>query len=135
MKTKFSAIIIAAMLTAGAGFYGLVGCASLEQANTQSLLSAAGFQIRTPQTPKQQQMYAAAPSYKVLRATINGKIFYAYKDEKNGVAYVGHEAEYQRYCHLAIQQRIAQDNYMAAEMDRQTAMGWYGAYGRRGLWW
>lgn len=80
----------------------IAGCASLEQTNTQSLLSAAGFQVRTPQTPKQHQMYAAAPSYKVLRATINGKVFYAYKDEKNGVAYVGHEAEYKRHSQLAI---------------------------------
>ena len=30
---------------------------------------------------------------------------------------------------FAVQQRIASDHYMAAEMNRQASMGWYGAYG------
>jgi hypothetical protein len=58
-----------------------------------------------------------------------------YKDEKAGVAYVGHEPEYQRYKQLAIQQRIAQDYYMAAEMNSMYANRWYGAWGPRGMYW
>src|SRR6516162_10792862 len=80
----------------------VAGCAEMGSANTTSLLTAAGFRARTPQTPKQQQMYAALPPYKVERATVKGKTFYVYKDEKAGVAYVGHEHEYQRYQQLAI---------------------------------
>ena len=34
-----------------------------------------------------------------------------------------------------IQQQIAQNYYMAAEMDRAAAFGWYGAWGPRALWW
>jgi outer membrane biogenesis lipoprotein LolB len=113
----------------------LTGCASMTSANTESLLSAAGFLVRTPQTPKQQQIYAALPPYKVHRATVNGKVFYVYKDEKAGVAYVGREPQYQRYQQLAIQQQIAQDQYMAAEMDRQAALDWYGGFGFRRFWW
>ena len=75
----------------------------------------------TPQTPKQQQIYAALPPYHVERATVNGHVFYVYKDEKAGVAYVGREQEYQRYHELAVQQQIAQNYYMAAEMDRAAA--------------
>jgi hypothetical protein len=45
---------------------------------------------------------------------VNGKVFYVYKEEKKGVAYIGGEAEYQRYQQLAVQQQIAQDQYMAA---------------------
>jgi hypothetical protein len=103
--------------------------------NTTSLLTAAGFRARTPQTPKQQQIYAALPPYQVHRATVNGKTFYVYKDEKAGVAYVGREQEYQRYHQLAVQQQIAQNYYMAAEMDRAAAFGWYGAWGPRAFWW
>ena len=113
----------------------LAACAGMTSANTESLLSAAGFRVRTPQTPKQQQIYAALPPYKVEHATVNGKVFYVYKDEKSGVAYVGREPEYQQYQQLAIQQQIAQDQYMAAEMDRQAALDWYGGFGVRRFWW
>src|ERR1043166_6427654 len=114
----------------------VAGCAEMQSGNTTSLLTAAGFRAHTPQTPKQQQIYAALPPYKVERATVPGKgVFYVYKDEKAGVAYVGREQEYQRYHQLAVQQQIAQDYYMAAEMDRAAAFGWYGAWGPRAFWW
>jgi len=118
-----------------AGTILLAGCASMTSANTESLLSAAGFRVRTPQTPKQQQIYAALPPYKVEHATVKGKVFYVYKDEKSGVAYVGREQEYQQYQQLAIQQQIAQDQIMAAEMDRQAALDWYSGFGFRRVWW
>ena len=111
MKTKHSVLIVLIALLA------LAGCASVEKANTESLLSAAGFRVRTPDTAKQKEIYAALAPSKVQRATINGKVFYVYKDEPKGIAYVGREPEYQRYKQLAIEQRIAQDNYMAAEMN------------------
>ena len=132
-KTNLNILLI---FVAGAAALFVVGCAEMESANTTSLLSAAGFRARTPQTPKQQQIYAALPPYKVERATIQGKgVFYVYKDEKAGLAYVGREPEYQRYQQLAIHQQIAQDYYMAAEMDRASAWGWYGAWGPPAIWW
>jgi len=136
MKTKMtkSNIVLAFAVAAAALF--AAGCAEMQSANTTSLLTAAGFRARTPQTPTQQQIYAALPPYTVERATVKGKgVFYVYKDEKAGVAYVGREQEYQRYQQLAIQQQIAQDYYMAAEMDRAAAWQWYGAWGPRAFWW
>lgn len=112
-----------------AALLGLAGCASMDAANQESLLTAAGFKVRTPQTPKQKELYANAESYKLLHLSVKGKTLYAYKDERKGVAYVGGEAEYQRYHQLAVQQRIARDYYEAAEMNREAAFGWYGAYG------
>ena len=113
----------------------VAGCAEMGSANTTSLLSAAGFRARTPQTPKQQQIYAALPPYQVERATVNGHVFYVYKDEKAGVTYIGREQEYQNYQQLAIQQQIAQNYYNAVAMDRAAAYGWYGAWGPRAFWW
>jgi len=114
----------------------LIGCAGTGSANTTSLLTAAGFRAHTPQTPKQQQIYAALPPYQVERATVPGKgVFYVYKDEKAGLAYIGREQEYQRYQQLAVQQQIAQNYYMAAEMERAAAWQWYGAWGPRAFWW
>jgi hypothetical protein len=111
------------------------GCAEMESNNTKSLLSAAGFHVLTPQTAQQKEVYAVLPAYKVERATVKRKTFYVFKDEQAGVAYVGHEAEYQRYKNLCIQQRVAQDYYMAAAMDRHYAGRWSGAWGSRGMWW
>jgi len=136
MKAKITKSNIVFIFVAAAAALFVAGCAEMGASNTTSLLSAAGFRARTPQTPKQQQIYAALPPYKVERATVPGKgTFYVFKDEKAGVAYVGHEAEYQRYQQLAIQQQIAQDYYMAATMPPMYARGWYGAWGPRAVWW
>jgi hypothetical protein len=108
--------------------------APLSDQPTRLLLSAAGFVVRTPQTDRQKQIYAALPPYKVERATVTDNVFYVYKDEKAGVAYVGREAEYQRYQQLAVQQQIAQEQYMAAELDRQAALNFYGGFGVRRIW-
>src|SRR5881409_2372746 len=131
--TKLNIVLIFAAVAAVALF--VAGCAGMESANTTSLLTAAGFRARTPQTPQQQQIYAALPPYQVERATVKGKgVFYVYKDEKAGLAYIGREQEYQRYQQLAIGQQIAQDQYMAAELEREAAWRWYGAWGPT-IWW
>lgn len=108
---------------------GLAGCASLGSSNTRSLLSASGFRERTPETAKQKELYAAAEPYKLMRITAKGKTMYAYKDEKTGTALVGSEENYQQYQKLAVQQRIAADQYRAAAIEADIASGWYGAYG------
>lgn len=135
MKSKSPRLIIVTFLAAGSALFALAGCAEMESANTKSLLSEAGFRVLTPQTAQQKEIYTALPADKVERAVVKGKVFYVFKDEKAGVAYVGHEAEYQRYKQLAVQQRIAQDYYMAVQMDRMTAGRWYGAWGPRGMYW
>jgi hypothetical protein len=135
MKIENPKLNIILIFAAAAGALFVAGCAEMGSGNTTALLSAAGFHARTPQTPKQQQMYAALPPYKVERATVKGHVFYVYKDEKAGVAYIGREQEYQRYQQLAIQQQIAQDYYTAVAMDRAAAFGWYGAWGPRAFWW
>jgi hypothetical protein len=135
MKIKQPNSIVLVTFAAAAALI-VTGCAEMGAGNTTSLLSAAGFRQRTPQTPKQQQIYAALPPYHVERATVPGKgVFYVYKDEQAGLAYVGREQEYQRYQQLAIQQQIAQERYAAAEMERAAAWQWYGAWGPRAFWW
>ena len=136
MKTQQSVLNVVVIFAAAVSTLFVTGCAEVGSGNTTSLLTAAGFRAHTPQTPRQQQIYAALPPYQVERATVKGHVFYVYKDEKAGVAYIGREPEYQRYHELAVQQQIAQNYYMAAEMDRAAAFGWYGAWGGPGaLWW
>jgi hypothetical protein len=130
------ALNILILLIAALASLFLAGCAGMGSGNTTSLLTAAGFRARTPQTPKQQQMYAALPPYQVERAQVPGKgVFYVYKDQNAGVAYIAREQEYQRYQQLAVQQQIAQNYYMAAQMEQAAAWQWYGAWGPRAFWW
>ena len=113
----------------------LASCAEMEATNTKSLLSAAGFHSMTPTTALQKQVYAEMPANRVQRISKGNKTIYAFKDEKAGLVYVGHEAEYQRYKNLCIQQRIAQDYYMASSMSYGYYGRWYGAWGYNRMWW
>ena len=87
MKTRLtnSSLIL---ILAACGIIFFAGCASMETGNTTSLLSAAGFRTHTPQTAKQKEIYAALPSNKLEHATVKGKGFYVFKNEKAGVAYI-----------------------------------------------
>jgi len=91
MKKQFRSFV--AMFVVVCALGGLVGCAEMESSNTKSLLSAAGFRVRTPETAAQKELYAALAPHHVQRATVKGKVFYLYKDETAGVAYVGQEPE------------------------------------------
>jgi len=135
MNPKRRQLSIVMFVAAAAAVSFFASCAEMESNNTKSLLSAAGFHTVTPTTPLQKQVYAEMQAYHVQRITVNGKTIYAFKDEKEGIAYVGHEPEYQRYKNLCIQQRIAQDYYMATAMDPYYGHRWYGAWGPRGVWW
>ena len=134
MKTNVFSTVCAVFSAMGA-IVLLASCASTDASDQKSLLAAAGFRTATPQTAQQHQTYATLPSYKLQRAVVNDKVFYVYKDEKQGLAYIGGETEYQRYQQLAIQKHIANDYYQAAQLNNQSAMGWYGAWGPRTYWW
>ena len=108
MKTRIINSSLILILPAW-GVIFFTGCASMEtDNNTKSLLSQAGFRQRTPQTAKQKEVYAALPNNKIEHASVKGKVFYVFKDEKAGVEYVGGEREHQRYQQLCMQQHVAQ---------------------------
>jgi hypothetical protein len=81
-----------------------VGCASYQVRTTESLLSEAGFQMRTPSTPTQLAMYNQMTPDKLERNTFKGKALYSYADKQKGVAYIGGDKAYQRYKQLAARQ-------------------------------
>jgi hypothetical protein len=128
MKTRINNSNLILILAAGGTIF-FASCASMETGNTVALLSAAGFEARSPQSAKQQKLYAALPSNKVERASAKGKVFYVFKDEKAGVAYVGGEREHQRYQQLCMQKHVAQ----AAEekMSHPFAQSWSNQWGPR----
>src|SRR5580765_1631475 len=129
MKTRITnSSLILILATCGIIFFA--GCASMETDKTdktKSLLSAAGFRIRTPKTAKQHELYAALPSNKLESGTVKDKVFYVFKDERAGVAYVGGEREHQRYHQLCMQQHVAQA--AEEEMNPSLATKWNNQWG------
>ena len=133
-QTKSVSAIIASFAALAAVFV-IAGCAEMEANNTKSLLTQAGFHSMTPTTPLQKEVYAKLPDRRVVSVDKGKRRIYAFKEQEDGIAYVGHEAEYQRYKNLCIQQKIQQDYYMATAMDPYWSGRWYGAYGYRGGYW
>jgi len=100
----------------------LYGCATMNERSAEKFLTAAGFQRRAPSTPKQKEIYERMQPYKLQVGTNNGKTFYAYKDEKQGVIYFGNEQQYQEY-----QRLIAQGLSNAEQLnenEQMDAIGW-----------
>lgn len=106
----------------------LTSCAAKRAASTESTLSAAGFKIRTPENAKQQAIYDQLPDYKIQRGTHEGKTFYAFKNKKEGVAYIGGPKKYERYREITVQQDIAREQRIASEMQRDMSDRWWDAY-------
>jgi hypothetical protein len=108
------------------------GCKAFEVNTKITALSEGGFVARVPETPKQREVYATLPSYRLQRGVVKGNAFYAYKDEKNGVVYIGTEAEYQRYLERARRLVAAfettEDRMVAQEMDNDLQLRCYGAW-------
>jgi hypothetical protein len=112
----------------------LSSCAPWGATKQETMLLAAGFRPRTPETPRQQELYDNAPSYKLLHGRISGQSVFAYKDRSKGLAYVGGPTDYHRYQELAYQEHRGQTDYIQEEMSTQMASGWYDAWsGRTGL--
>jgi hypothetical protein len=92
-----TALPLAALLTAS--------CATLqrfESSETERLLAAAGFEMRSEETDEGSQALRTLPSHRVVRRTADGRIVYSYVDpDRCRCVYVGGEREYAAYERLA----------------------------------
>jgi hypothetical protein len=114
----------------------VASCAAMrreEAQQTESILSAAGFQMRLADTPERVAHLSTLRPLKLVPHMKDGKLLYTYADPKGcRCLFVGDEQAYQRYQQLALKQQLAQEQVMAAEMDESAAMDW-GLWGP--FWW
>ncbi len=112
------------------------GCAAIqreEAQQTESLLSAAGFQMRPADTPERLAHLQTLTPRKIVPHMKDGQLLYVFADPTScRCVYVGDERAYQRYQQLAIKQQLAQEQLMAAQMNEDAAMNW-GLWGP--FWW
>ncbi len=128
-KQRFVVVFVAGL--------SFVGCASMEAneaIKTESLLAAANFQIKLADTPEQRAQLQTLTQHKLVPHEKDGGVYYVYADATTcKCVYWGNEASYQRYQQFAVQQQIADEQRMAAQMNENAAMNW-GMWGA-GPWW
>jgi len=117
MRVHHVLVFAAALLT-------LSGCAALrrhEAASTEQLLSAAGFQMRTGDSPERRDDLATMPPLKIVARTQGDGVVYTFADPgKCRCLYVGGSKEYSAYQHLVTERRITQERIWA----EQDAIDW-----------
>jgi hypothetical protein len=113
----------------------IVGCSSMQTQNKENLLIAAGFQVIVPKTAVQQQKLQSLPPDKVTPIRHGGRRFYVFPDAAHNQAYVGGPSQYQAYRQLRLENKLANENLEAAELNQDAAMNWegWGGWGGAGF--
>jgi len=105
------------------------GCTAIrrdEADKQESTLAAAGFKMRPADTPsKLAKLKADFPLRKLTSRVKNGEPIYFYADpDFCKCLYAGSQEDFAHYKQLAIQQRVAQEQMQAAEMNEDAEMDW-----------
>ena len=107
----------------------MAGCASQQAKSTESVLAAAGFDVRYADTPDKLTHLEQLTQRKLVEHSRDGKPAYVYADAKGcKCLYAGDEKDYQAYQKTMVKEQIANQQVMAAEMNQDADMNW-------GLWW
>ena len=106
----------------------LAGCAAVdrhEAEQTEQLLAAAGFEMRSADTPAKLADLQRLQQHKLVRHERDGETTYVYADATDcKCLYTGNQASYDQFQNLRAQENIASQEMMAAEMNQQAAMNW-----------
>jgi hypothetical protein len=106
----------------------LAGCAAIERdeaEQTEQLLAAAGFQMRPADSPAKLADLERLQQHKLVRHERDGETTYVYADAAGcKCLYTGDQGDYDEFEKLRVQEDVAQQEMMAAEMNQQAAMNW-----------
>jgi hypothetical protein len=106
----------------------LPGCSAIERheaEQTEQLLSAAGFQMRAADTPAKLADLERLQQQKLVRHDRDGEVTYVYADATGcKCLYTGDRESYDQFEKLRVQENVAQQEMMAAEMNQEAAMNW-----------
>jgi hypothetical protein len=109
------------------------GCAAAAQRPfaTENVLSAAGFQMKLPDTPERRASLRTRPPRQLLPQPRGGHVEYVYA-HPTGCAclYLGTEAQYQQYRRYTLEKQLADERLDAA---RTYGYG-FDTWGERGPW-
>ncbi len=119
MKTFLNSVKLSALL---ALLILAAGCATTKQ--TENMLAAAGFKVIAASTPQQEQKLKSLPPGKITLAKRNGKSYFVFPDQAHDRIYLGTPREYQNYQQMLLDQKIAAQNRVDADMSSADGVGW-----------
>ncbi|HEY2104195.1 MAG TPA: hypothetical protein VGH29_00325 [Candidatus Binataceae bacterium] len=108
----------------------IADCASFQETPAQKaqridpVLSAAGFHMVAPDSPKKQELFGSMPPLTMrYYMAKNGKPRYWFADPYEcNCLYEGDEKAYQNYQNLRLQQKLVKEEEQAAELNQDAAM-------------
>ena len=112
----------------------LAACQTEQQAVTEheDNLAAAGFIVRPANTPQRIAMLKRLPPHRFVRRDHGDTVNYVYADPLVcGCLYVGSQKAYDRYKRDRMQQRMADEQQLAAESYDDASWNWneWGTFG------
>jgi hypothetical protein len=117
------------VLFAGVIAATLISCASEEAKSTEQMLAAAGFQVRFADTPEKLANLEKLTQRRLVVHPYGDSERWVYADAAGcKCVYAGDEKAYQQYEKEVVEQNIANQQEMTAEMNQDAAMDW-GAWG------
>jgi len=105
-----------------------LGCAGTQTQTKENLLIAAGFKVIVPHTVAQQQKLQSLSPDKVTLVEKGGQTYYVFPDAAHNQAYVGGPRQFEAYKQLRFENKLANENLEAAQMNQDASMDW-GAWG------
>ncbi len=136
MKTKH-AYVSRGVLVCLAGV-AMVACAHRQDtSNIQTMLSAAGFQMKLADTPEKLSHVQSYPQRRIVPVQRQGENEprFVWADAQDcKCMYVGTEGQYQTFANLAVREKIARQNYEAAQL-AATWNSWQPGWGPAWWWW
>ena len=106
----------------------LSSCATMQAQqtkDTENLLSTAGFKMTLANSPVKMDHLKTLTQNKVVAHTKDGVVYYTYADATNCQCfYVGSEKSYQSFLKLQVQQNLAAEDRMSAQMDSEETLNW-----------
>ncbi len=114
-----------------AAVFGLSACQTEQQAvaEHEDSLAAAGFIVRPANTPERIAMLKRLPAHRFVQRVKGDQVHYVYADPLVcGCLYVGTQQAYNTYKRDRMQQQLADEQQMTAQMYSDPAWSW-GAWG------
>ena len=128
MKKRFERLILRSGILLVALGIGVSGCATQQAIDRERMLAASGFHMKLANTPEKLAHVKELTQHKVVPHEKDGKTFFVYADAKScKCIYVGDEEAYQEFTQMLEQKKMADEDRMIAEENRDASMNW-------GLW-
>jgi hypothetical protein len=100
----------------------VAGCATAQ--HTENLLSAAGFKVVVAGAPKQEQKLKSLSPGKITMVRRNDRTYYVFPDAAHDRIYLGTRREYQNYQQMLLDNKIAAQDRVDAEMAPVDGSDW-----------